>query len=176
MSLIEIRTTYRDLFPAWMVLQNLSQMDLNGRTGSRVRTLVKTTKPHIEAREEQLNSILDQCGALKTLGGKGWKRDGNGDLEFRNKADKKRALAELEALADTEVAFHALPLEIAWFDDQPPQRIRTADGITYVPFGIKPVELDALAEAGVLVGMDDVETPDIEPAEPEATGTDGVSR
>jgi hypothetical protein len=173
-----VRATYRHLLPAWTVLQYLHGVDLNATTGSRVRSLAKALKPHIEARDETVNDTLEQCGALKLLGGKEWKRDAQGNIEFGTREGEARALAELEALADTEVVLHILPLEREWFDVQPPQRVQKPDGgVSYVPFGIKPAFLDALAEVGFLAGMEEFTQPDIEPpaeedTEPvEATGT-----
>jgi len=105
---VEVELTYEELISAFLLLRPLGDNKLPVEAALKVRDLHYALKPKIVVHSEVQDKILGENGALRD--GESWKIK-DGDIQFKNKTGKAKALSELKKLAETKVKIKMIPLE-----------------------------------------------------------------
>lgn len=137
----EYEMTYEELVTAFLLLRPLGLERLPVKAALKVRKLHHSLKPDVVIRDEQHSKILEENGAEKEENGSWKEEEDGGEIRFKTKRGRTKALKQLEELAEFKVKISMIPLE--------EKDLSNATGLT-----IQPSLLIALEESKLLV-LDD---------------------
>ncbi len=135
----EIEITYEELIKDFLLLRPLGEEKLPITAALKVRKIHNSLKPDVLIHAEIQNKILVENNALKD--GEQWKMK-DGEIQFKTKAGRAKALDQLKELAETKLKVSIVPLE--------ERDLASATELT-----IEPSLLISLEEAGLLTLTND---------------------